>query len=303
MQDFDLVRLNFSPSSLFLLNICLGLIMYGISLELTIADFTNLKKQPKAAFIGLFSQLVLLPAVTVGLLYILKPHPGLALGMILVAACPGGNMSNFITLLAKGNVPLSISLTATTTVLAWFFTPFNFFFWGRLYSPAADRLKEISLNPLDLFLSIFLILLLPLLLGALTNKFSPKLSSVLKKPLRIGSTVLLGIFILLALIGNWKSFLQYGPILFWLVLLHNGSALTVGYLASWIGGLAQKERKTIALETGLQNSGLGLILIFTFFQGLGSMALIAAWWGVWHLISGLTLAGIWGREKVSQEST
>lgn len=299
MQDYDLVRLNFSPGGLFVLNICLGLIMYGVSLELTIADFTNLRKQPKAAIVGLFSQLVLLPALTVGLLYILKPHPGLALGMILVAACPGGNMSNFISLLAKGNVPLSISLTATTTVLAWFFTPFNFFFWGKLYSPAADRLKQISLNPIDVFISIFLILILPLILGALTNRLLPKLASTLKKPMRIGSTVLLGVFILIAFAGNWRSFVEFGPVLFWLVLLHNGSALAVGYIVSWIAGLAHKERKTISLETGLQNSGLGLILIFTFFQGIGSMALIAAWWGVWHLISGLLLASIWGREKTT----
>lgn len=271
--------------------------MYGVSLELTLSDFTNLRKQPKAAFIGLFSQLVLLPAVTIGLLYILKPHPGIALGMILVAACPGGNMSNFITLLSKGNVPLSISLTATTTALAWFFTPFNFFFWGKLYAPAADRLKEISLNPIDVFLSIFLILILPLLLGAATNRFAPKFASSLKKPLRISSTVLLGLFILVALIGNWKSFLDHVGYLFWIVLLHNGSALLVGYLAAWIVGLGHRDRKTISLETGLQNSGLGLILIFTFFQGIGSMALIAAWWGVWHLISGLGLAAIWGREK------
>ncbi|PJZ65297.1 bile acid:sodium symporter family protein [Leptospira wolffii] len=297
MQDFDLVRLNFSETGLFVLNICLGFVMYGVSLELTLSDFTNLRKQPKAAFIGLFSQLVLLPAVTIGLLYILKPHPGIALGMILVAACPGGNMSNFITLLSKGNVPLSISLTATTTALAWFFTPFNFFFWGKLYAPAADRLKEISLNPIDVFLSIFLILILPLLLGAATNRFAPKFASSLKKPLRISSTVLLGLFILVALIGNWKSFLDHVGYLFWIVLLHNGSALLVGYLAAWIVGLGHRDRKTISLETGLQNSGLGLILIFTFFQGIGSMALIAAWWGVWHLISGLGLAAIWGREK------
>ncbi|EQA45357.1 sodium Bile acid symporter family protein [Leptospira broomii serovar Hurstbridge str. 5399] len=302
MTDLDLIRLNFSPTSLVILNVCLGFVMYGVSLELTLADFSNLKRHPKAAIVGLFSQLVLLPAVTLGLLFLIRPHPGIALGMLLVAACPGGNMSNFITLLARGNVPLSISLTATTTLFAWFFTPFNFFFWGKFYAPAADRLKEIQLDPLDLLFSILVILVLPLILGSLTNRYAPHFSAKLRRPFRTGSTLMLGLFILVALIGNWNSFLDHITWLFWLVFLHNGLALICGYIAAWIAGLAPRERRTISLETGLQNSGLGLVLIFTLFQGLGSMALVAAWWGVWHIVSGLVLAGIWSRKKLDKET-
>ncbi|EPG74442.1 sodium Bile acid symporter family protein [Leptospira fainei serovar Hurstbridge str. BUT 6] len=301
MADLDLIRLNFSPTGLVILNVCLGFVMYGVSLELSVADFSNLKKHPKAAIVGLLSQLVLLPAITLGLIFLIRPYPGIALGMLLVAACPGGNMSNFITLLAGGNVPLSISLTATTTLLAWFFTPFNFFFWGKFYVPAADRLKEVQIDSKDLLFSILLILLLPLIIGLLTNRYAPHASAKLRKPFRIGSTLMLGSFILIALIGNWNSFLDNIGWLFWLVFLHNGLALAGGYTFARIAGLAVRERRTISLETGLQNSGLGLVLIFTFFQGLGSMALVAAWWGVWHIISGLILAGIWSRKKMNQE--
>lgn len=181
MEELDTIQLNFNPSSLLLLNATLGFIMYGISLDLRWHDFKFLKKAPLVFILGMLSQFLFLPLATMILIQIVKPHPGIALGMILVASCPGGNMSNFLTYLAKGNLLLSISLTAVSTLLAWILTPFNFYFWGSFYEPSSLLLKQINLDPISLVLSIFLIMVLPMLLGGLTNKLFPNFADKSQK--------------------------------------------------------------------------------------------------------------------------
>ncbi|EMN30597.1 sodium Bile acid symporter domain protein [Leptospira interrogans serovar Pyrogenes str. L0374] len=126
MQELDSVRIHFNESNLAFLNLLLGLIMYGIALELRFEDFKLLVDKPRSSITGILSQFILFPFATYLLLWILNPSPGIALGMLLVAACPGGNISNFVTLLAKGNTALSISLTAFSSALAIVITPFNF---------------------------------------------------------------------------------------------------------------------------------------------------------------------------------
>ena len=160
----DSVKLNFDQSNIWILNISLGLIMFGVALELTVDDFRRVFQNPKSSLIGLISQFVLLPAATFVLIYILKPSPSLALGMLLVASCPGGNISNFMTIMAKGNGALSVSLTAVGSVLAIVMTPLNLEFWGWQYLPTRGILKEVSLDPVDMVKSIILIAGIPILL-------------------------------------------------------------------------------------------------------------------------------------------
>jgi BASS family bile acid:Na+ symporter len=213
--------------------------------------------------------------------------------MFLVAACPGGNVSNFLTSLAKGNVALSVSLTAVSSVAAIFLTPFNFSFWAGNYPPTAQLLQEVRLETLDVFLTIGLILGIPLLLGILTTSKFPELAKKLAKGIKPLSLVIFGALVLLALLGNYELFIVYiGAIFLW-VLGHNFVGLASGFLTAKLARLPMKDVKTITIETGIQNSGLGLVLIFSFFSGLGGMALITAWWGIWHLISGILLASIW----------
>ncbi|NCN11061.1 MAG: bile acid:sodium symporter family protein [Leptospira sp.] len=297
MEELDTIRLNFNPKSLLLLNVSLGFIMYGISLDLKWQDFKFLRKAPLVFFLGMLSQFFLLPLATMILIQVLQPHPGIALGMVLVASCPGGNMSNFLTYLAKGNLPLSISLTAVSTLMAWILTPLNFYLWGSFYEPSTALLKKIDLDPISLILTIFSIMVLPMILGGLTNKLFPKFADKSQKYFKWISVALLFVFIVLALKSNWIYFIKYIQYLIWLVLLHNGLALIIGYSVGWIASLPVIDRKTLSIETGIQNSGLGLVLIFTFFGGMGSMALIAAWWGIWHLISGGLIALYWSRTK------
>lgn len=296
-NPLDSIRLNFSQGDLLLLNLALALIMYGVALDLRWDDFRYLIKNPKGFFLGVFSQFMALPFLTWVLISFINPPPSVALGMFLVAACPGGNVSNFLTNLAKGNTALSVSLTAFSSVLAIFITPLNFALWAGFYEPTSLLLKEISLDIIDVFYSVGIILGIPLIFGIITHQKLPVFADVASKILKPLSIFIFAIFVILAFAGNFRIFLQYIGVIFLWVLAHNFIALSAGFLTGKLGRLPLADVKTITIETGIQNSGLGLVLIFTYFEGLGGMAIITAWWGIWHLISGMTIAGLWKKTK------
>ena len=297
----DNVHINFDTQSLWILNVALALVMFGIALEISLDDFKRLFRNPKPIFTGALSQFVLLPAVTFGLVWLVEPIPSIALGMFMVAACPGGNISNFITHLAKGNTALSISLTALATLLAVFMTPLNLQFWGSLYAPTASILREVAIAPLEMVKLVALLLGVPLVLGMLLNYVRPLLAEKLAKLLKVASLLFFVFLIFLALYNNRDIFMDYIFYVFWIVIIHNLLAFTTGFSLARLMGLAPKDLRSITIETGIQNSGLGLLLIFTFFEGLGGMALLAAFWGIWHLVSGLVLSSIWGYIPTKKE--
>lgn len=296
----DHVVLNFNKDSLLVLNVCLAFIMFGVALELKPENFTRLLRTPGPILVGLFAQFVLLPAFTCLLVFLISPPAGVALGMILVAACPGGNVSNFFSMKSMGNVELSVSITAISTVLCVFMTPFNLAFWSSFYPPASEALKDIDLNLFQLISTITWVLLIPLLIGMLLARKRQQLSEKIGPPIRKFSIVIFGLFIVVALAANFDHFLQHIHRVIFIVALHNGMALATGYFMAGSVRLPMADRRSISIETGIQNSGLGLVLIFDFFGGLGGMAIVAAWWGIWHLISGLVLSYYWsGKNLVS----
>lgn len=288
----DEVYLNFSPDSLWLLNICLGLIMFGVSLDLKLSEFKNLAKAPKGVWLGLVSQFLLLPALTYILVYFWNPSPSMALGMILVAACPGGNVSNFISSLSGGSLALSVSLTMLATMLSPFLTPLNFTLWGQGFFPAQHIMKEIDVTYLQLAETVLVLLVIPMILGMLFSYRFPKLTLFIKKPIRVISLVIFAAFVVIAFSKNVDLFLAFIAAIFILVMFHNLMAYFGGWLVGWLGKLPVNEKKSIIVETGIQNSGLALVIIFNFFDGLGGMALIAAWWGIWHILAGLGIASV-----------
>lgn len=290
MKLLDEVQINFDSQGLWVLNCALAIVMFGVALGITTQDFKRLFAAPKLIFAGILSQFVLLPLVTFLVVILIRPQPSIAMGMFMVAACPGGNISNFMTHLARGNTALSVSLTAFSTVLALAMTPLNFEFYGNLYEPTSILLKAISIKPVELFKLVILILGLPLLMGMLIRSrfetFALKVSNLLK-PLSI---VVFAAIVVLAFLKNTDVFREYVHHVLWIGVLHNLIAFSLGFLVAKSFALSKPEIKTITLETGIQNSGLGLLLIFTFFNGLGGMAILAAFWGIWHIVSGLTLA-------------
>ncbi len=297
MQELDKVQINFDYNSLWVLNLALAVVMFGVALGITFDDFKQLLKQPKLVLIGVFLQFVLLPLVTFLLVILIKPQPSIALGMFMVAACPGGNISNFMTHLAKGNTALSVSLTAFATFLAMFMMPFNFSFYSELYQPTAQIIKTVELDSFGLVKLVLLILGVPLLFGMLLRHKNAALALKLSKLLKPLSIVVFVVIIVIAFSNNIDVFNNYIHYVFAIGVTHNLIALTLGFLVAKMFRLSFKNQKTLAIETGIQNSGLGLLLIFSFFNGLGGMAILAAFWGIWHIASGLLLAFFWSRKK------
>lgn len=295
MNEMDLVRLNFNPQSLWVLNFIIGLVMFGVALDLKMADFKAVLVTPKPVLIGLAGQFVLLPAFSFLLVLAIHPSPSVALGMMLVAACPGGNISNFLTHYARGNTALSITMTALSTAVAIVMTPFNLSLWGGLHPEASQILKAVALDPLEMLLAVFLLLGLPMVVGMWTGYRYPKFVEKAHKPVKIFSLAVFGLFVIGALAANWRYFLDYVGFVVFAVFLHNGLALLTGYFAAKAAGLPERDRRAVSIEVGIQNSALGLILIFNFFDGLGGMAIVTAWWGIWHIVSGLTVATLWSR--------
>jgi BASS family bile acid:Na+ symporter len=297
IENLDSLKINFDTEGLWVLNITLAIIMFGVALGITIEDFKRLFKNPKILFTGIISQFILLPFVTFIFIKLVNPMPSIALGMMMVAACPGGNISNFMTQMAKGNAALSISLTAFATLVSLVMTPFNLSFWGNLYAPTAEILQTVELDPLELVKLVTLILGIPLIIGMLVRKYKEALAHKLQKLLKPLSLVIFMLFIVIAFYDNLSIFMNYVHYVLILVIAHNLLALLLGFYFAKAMKLSYKDQKTLSIETGIQNSGLGLLLIFSFFNGLGGMALLVAFWAIWDIFSGLALATYWAKQK------
>ena len=307
LSVLDSIRLNFSPGGLTIMNITLAIIMFGIALDLNFKQFKEVVVKPKSLIVGIISQFLLLPGITFLLVKLINPTPAIALGMILVASCPGGNISNFMSHMAKANTALSISLTAFATTGALFLTPLNFTLWGGLYFRSSPLLRQLQIDPVQMFITVFILLGIPLILGISFSQKFPRITKKIVKPFRIfGIVAFLG-FIAVAFSSNFEYFVKYIPPIFLIVLIHNVVALSTGFTFSSIMKLKAPDIRSVTIETGIQNSGLGLVLIFNekIFPPdlqLGGMAFIAAWWGIWHIISGLTISGIWSKKPFKNKT-
>jgi BASS family bile acid:Na+ symporter len=293
--DIDAIKINFDSSGLWVLNIAIAIIMFGVALGISMDDFKRLLKKPKILFIGILSQFILLPALTFVAILMIQPHPSLALGMMMIAACPGGNVSNFFSKMAGGNAALSVSLTAFATLICIFMTPINLQFWGGLYEPTNQILKTVSLNPIDLFKLVAVILGIPLFFGMLIKHYHSEMAEKIEKVLKPLSMLVFIALIFIAFSKNLEVFINHIHHVIFLVIFHNIFAYILGFYTAKSFSLNRQDTKTIAMETGIQNGGLGLLLIFGFFEGLGGMALLAAFWGIWDVFSGILLATYWGR--------
>lgn len=292
-MNIDEIALNFTPGTLIILNVVLGLIMFGIALDTSPSDFKVVLRRPKPFIIAILAQLLVLPAVTFGLTLILPVTPSMALGMILVACCPPGNISQVLTHRSGGNVALSVSMTAVGNLIYIVAMPLSIAFWGSLHPTARTLLHDVALDPVKMLLEIFLIIGLPFIIGLLLRAKLPTFSLRVQPFVKWFSLIALLGFIVGALAGNWSYFLAFIGIILLVVTIHDAVALAIGYGTAYLGGLGTRERKAVTFEVGIRNAGLGLGLVFTFFGGLGGMAIVAGWWGVWDIIAGLVLASIW----------
>ncbi|MCR5453500.1 MAG: bile acid:sodium symporter family protein [Bacteroidales bacterium] len=304
LLELDNVRLNFGNNGGLVLSIVQAFVMFGVALGIKPLHFKTAFARPKAVLTGFCSQVLLLPAVTFACVWIFGDYltVTVALGAILVACCPGGNISNFISSISRGNIELSVSLTAISTVTAVVITPLNFSVWGNLYISHSDLVRELSIPISQVFSTLFFIIGLPLVLGILCSSKLPTFTKKIAKPIQYLSMAIFMGMVIVAFAANFDYFCRYIHYILLIVLVHNGIAFATGYCAASTMRLNMRDRRTITIETGIQNSGLALMLIFNpaIFppeMKTGGMAYMAGWWGIWHIISGLSLSMFWNLSR------
>lgn len=297
MESIDAIKIHFSQDNLLVLNVCLALIMFSIALDIRREDFESLWKNPKPALIGMIAQLILLPIGTICLVFIFNPSPSVALGMVAIAACPGGNNSNYSTYLAKGNTALAITTTSISVIVCMVTMPLYIWLGAKIIPNIANLQRDVRLDPFEMVKIVGLLILTPLVLGMAVRQQFPNFTTKIYKPFKTISMILFFGLIIGALTANIKNIKEYVGQVFLIVAVLNALALSGGYYFAKINGLSETDRRAITFETGIHNVTLALIVIFNFFDGLGGMALVAAWYGIWDLITGFALAIYWGKKK------
>jgi len=296
----EIGQVYYDASSQWILNIVLASMILGVALDIHIRDFKAVTKMPKAIVSGLIAQFLILPAVTGGLTLLLDLSAGIELGMILVASCPGGAISNFITHLSKGNTALSISMTAIASTIAIFMMPFNFILWAGINPETTALMKAINVSGTSLFYNLFLVLAIPLAIGLFLRNSFEIFANKLHLILKYSSIMALISFIFIAIYRNQDAFFSHFELILILVFIHNGIALSLGFMAGWLSNLSVTDTKATTIEVGMQNSSLAIAIVFSQFNGEAGMALITAFWGTWHIISGLLIAIIFRRWGTNQ---
>ncbi|MFC5041598.1 bile acid:sodium symporter family protein [Ornithinimicrobium kibberense] len=259
------------------------------------SDFRRAVRRPWAILVAVFAQFLVLPAITFVLTLLLDLRGSLALGLILVACCPPGNVSNILTHRAGGDVAMSVSMTSVGNVLAIFLMPVNVAFWGSLHPTGRDLLREIELSPLSMLAEILLVIGLPFVVGIYLSHRFPRFAGKARRVVGPVATLGLAAVIVVGVANNWAIFTAYIGLVVVAVFVHDALALLLGYAIGRAARLPEGSVKASTFEVGIRNAGLGLLLVFSFFDGLGGMALVAAWWGIWDIVAGLAVAAVWKR--------
>ncbi|MGF6253380.1 bile acid:sodium symporter family protein [Ensifer sp. LBL] len=269
----------------------LGIIMFGMGLTISLDDFKEVAKRPFEVGIGVVSQFLIMPLLAVLLTAVIPMSPEVAAGVILVGCCPGGTSSNVMTYLSKGDVALSVACTSVTTLLAPIVTPFIVWTFASQYLPV---------DATAMFMSIVKVVLLPLALGFFLQKLLPGLVKAAVPALPLVSVAGI-VLIVAAVVGASKGAIaSSGLLIFAVVALHNGLGYLLGFFAAKAAGLSLAKRKAIAIEVGMQNSGLGAALANTYFSPVAAVP--SAIFSVWHNISGALLANYFA-SRTEDETT
>jgi BASS family bile acid:Na+ symporter len=294
----DELRIVLDPIGQIVLALALMLIMFSISLNLQVKDFAFLLQRRALFVAGVAAQTVALPFITFGLVLILQPPPSIALGMFVVACCPGGVVSNLFTYLSSGNVAYSVSLTATSSALAALLTPTLILFWSQMYAPTATLLQSIAFDPLAFLVQTMLLLAAPLAIGMMLAARAPDIAKRLQRKAALAGTLGLAAAIVYGTMKFFPVLMPALPMLLFFTILHNAAAFTTGFATGLLLRADIPTRRALTFEVGIQNSGLAIVILLGQFDGIGGAAAIAAVWGIWHLIAGGTLVGVMRRYDV-----
>ena len=267
-------------------NILLGIVMFGMGMTLKLSDFKVVFTKPKAVIVGILSQFVIMPVLAFVLAFAFQLPAELAVGVILVGSCPGGTSSNVMTYLAKGDVALSVGMTACTTIMAPVVTPLLVLLFAG---------QTVDVDVLEMFLSIVQVVLVPIAAGFLINYFFEKVAAACASVLPLVSVVGISLIIMAVVAANQAKLLTVGPLIILVVMLHNVLGYALGYLVGRVLRLTKEQMRTLSIEVGMQNSGLASSLATVHFASMPLAAVPGAVFSVWHNISGAVYANILAR--------
>ncbi len=268
------------------------LMMFSIALGLRGSDFVRIAERPLIFLAGVLSQVVGLPLLTFGIIHLFAPPPSIALGMIVVACCPGVASSNLLTYLGRGDVAFSVSLTATSSLLAALLTPASILLWSHAYEPTATLLQSIDVRPLSFLLQTMLLLGVPLIIGMLMAVRTPAIAERIRRYTGIAGATVLGGVIVYGTVYFFPILIESLPYLATVAILHSAAAFLLGAATGLVTGVGRGMRRALTFEVGIQNSGLALVILVGQLHGVGGAAAIAAVWGVWHLVAGGFIVGV-----------
>jgi len=270
----------------------LGVIMFGMGITLTLSDFKAVLRQPIPVLIGVCAQFVVMPLLAYVLSIVFALPPEIAIGVILVGSCPGGTSSNVITFLARGNTALSVACTSVSTLLAPILTPAIFYFLAS---------KWLDINASSMYLSVLKIVIAPIVVGLIVRTIlRHKTKYILEITPLISIVAIIAIITAVVAVSKLKI-AESGLLIIGIVILHNGLGYLLGFIISKICKLNLADTKAIAVEVGMQNSGLGAALASLHFAASPVTAVPSAIFSVWHNISGAILASFWARKVEQQE--
>lgn len=288
----DAASLTIDPAIQVLLAVSLAFTMLTVAVGLRPQDFAFVRAHPISIIIGFCAQVIALPIVTLLLISALQVSPGLALGMIIVASCPGGAMSNLITKIAGADAAYSVSLTMLSSIFSALLLPIAILFWISFHAPANGVIEQINIDRTGFVVRTTFILIVPLAAGLLLSHFKPALAAKLhSKFMPISVLILVGL-IVAGLYSNSDVLISHGAHFIPLVIMHNGVAFLTGAIVGYFLLKDRRKSRALVFEVGIQNAGLGLIIVMAEMGGVGEAALLVGTWGIWHLIGGFTLANL-----------
>ena len=269
-----------------LINPLLGIIMFGMGLTLRAEDFKVVFSRPRDVLVGCLAQFTVMPLLAFALTKIFRLEPALAIGVILVGCCPGGTASNVITYLAKGDLALSVGMTAVSTLLAPVLTPLLVWLLAG---------ETVDVDVVGMLLSILWVVILPIALGLLVKRFWPRTTEQASAYLPALSTLAICVIVLIVIAANAHKLLDGGLVILLVVVLHNVCGLGAGYLIGKLLRLTPAKRRAISVEVGMQNSGLASSLATLHFAAYPLATIPGALFSVWHNISGAIVAKLYSR--------
>lgn len=302
VADLDAVEVSIPGGMDIAVKVLVAFFLFGVALDTRLEDLVLHVRRPLVLVSGVAAQFLLLPVLTLGLCYLLDVRGSVALGMLLVACLPAGNLSNLLTHRARGDVALSIALTTGSNLVALVATPTLFAFWAAKFGPAETLLRDIDLDPAAMALEVALLIGVPFLLGVWVGTRWPKFAARVRRPVDLAVLMLLLVVVLGGLGARWQVIVDHFSEVSLAVVVQNAMVLGVGFVLSLVLRLRPAAARAMTLEIAVRNTALGLVIALAYFDQVGGVVIVVALWALWDVIVGLALSSYWRARPLPDEA-